>query len=444
MIHTLHEIVWGPWLLFVFLGTGIYYTVVFRFFQVRKLKYWLGETLGSMGKGENREEKKRGVSQFQSACTALAATIGTGNIVGVAAALTAGGPGAIFWMWISAAIGMMTAYGETFLGIRFRKRQADGTWLCGPMVTLDRGLRRPALGFLYGVCCIMTSLGMGSMVQANSLAETARYSWNVPSAASGIILIGAVFLITQGGIRKIASVSEKIMPFSAGIYIFFSMAVILSSFSQIPGILAKVFQSAFEPAAAAGGAAGFFVSKSLQYGISRGVFSNEAGLGTLAILHGAAGETTARQQGMWAMAEVFIDTIVICTLTALVILLATDGDPGRTGLEGAALTAFCFSLKMGTAGEWLVSFSMAIFAFATIIAWYYLGRQALAYVTKRLSFGKQYAHILFSALYLNAVFWGCVSGMEAVWEFADVWNGLLAVPNLIALAALRKEVEKPL
>lgn len=456
MVHVVHEIVWGPGLLLAFLGVGIYYTAAFRFFQIRKIKYWMRETAGSIvGKnkeyGESRRiesrteggtgESRHGVSQFQSACTALAATIGTGNIVGVATALTAGGAGAIFWMWISAVIGMMTAYAETYLGIRYRQRKRDGSWICGPMVYLEKGMDCPVLAIIYGICCIMTSLGMGSMVQANSLAETASYSWKMPPFAVGAVLTIGVFAVIKGGIKRIASVSEKIVPMSAGIYFFFSMAVILSCFSRIPDIFAEIFHSAFLPSSVLGGAAGICISKSLQYGISRGVFSNEAGLGTLAILHGAAEDTTPEKQGMWAIFEVFVDTIVICTMTALVILLMTDGKPQSAGISGAALTALCFSVRMGTAGEWLVSLSMVIFAFATIIAWYYLGKQAVSYVTEKLSIGRRTGDVLYTSLYLNAVFWGCLSGMEAVWEFADIWNGLLAIPNLAALIGMRKAVK---
>ncbi|RGY98905.1 sodium:alanine symporter family protein [Clostridium sp. AM58-1XD] len=437
MTHQIHEIIWGPWLLLAFLGVGIYYTVKTGFFQIRKIRYWMGETAGSIGK---TEEEHKGVSQFQSSCTALAATIGTGNIVGVATALTAGGAGAIFWMWVSAVIGMMTAYAETYLGIHYRYRKKDGSYLCGPMVYLDRGLNRPVLAMIYGFCCIMTALGMGSMVQANSLSETAGYSFGISPLVAGAAATIAVFLIIKGGIRRIAAASEKIMPVSAGIYFFFSMAVILSCVSKLPDVFAEIFRSAFEPAAVFGGTAGFCISRSIQYGISRGVFSNEAGLGTLAVLHGAAENTTPEKQGMWAMFEVFVDTIVICTLTALVILLMTDGKPETAGIDGAALTAWCFSKRMGKAGEYLVSLSMTVFAFATIIAWYYLGKQAVSYLAEHLHIGWKIADVLYTVLYLNAVFLGCLSSLEAVWEFADIWNGLLAIPNLFALVALRKVV----
>ena len=287
MIHYIHELVWGPWLLILFLGIGIIYTGKTRFFQIRKLAYWWKQTIGSIQE-EDEEGDKGDVTRFQTACTALAATIGTGNIVGVATALTAGGPGAIFWMWVSAAIGMMTGYAETMLGIRYRYRDQSGAWICGPMVYLERGLKLPVLGMLYSFLCIMVSLGMGSMVQSNSIAETLEYSFQAPTALVGIILTGLVLLVILGGISRIAFVSERMIPLASGIYMLFSMVVIMSCYDKIPYIFHVIFKDAFRPVSVFSGAAGFGISKSIQYGISRGVFSNEAGLGSMAVLHGAA------------------------------------------------------------------------------------------------------------------------------------------------------------
>ena len=448
MIHKINEIVWGPWLLFAFLAVGFYYSFSGRFFQIRKFWYWMGQTVGSLGGGQDNGEtvrreqagEKKKVSQFQSACTALAATIGTGNIVGVATALTAGGPGAIFWMWVSAVIGMMTAYSETVLGLKYRYKNKQDQWVCGPMVYLDKGLHMPVLGILYAFFCVMASLGMGSMVQANSLADTAGYSLGMPGLVCGALVTILVFLVIRGGISKISLVAEKLMPVSAGIYFIFSMIIIFSYYQQIPQMIAGILRSAFDMSAVFGGTAGYCINKSLQYGISRGVFSNEAGLGTLAVLHGAAEDTTPKKQGMWAMFEVFFDTVVICTLTAFVILLATGGRPEAADVDGAALTAYCFSIKMGAAGEYFVAFSMIVFAFATIIAWYYMGKQAVSYLTERVPKSREIGEKIYMLLYLNAVFLGCLARLETVWEFSDIWNGLLAVPNLIGLMLLRKQV----
>lgn len=438
MIHRLQELVWGPWMLAALLGMGIYFTAAGRCFQLRKFSLWWGETGGSLWRGE-QEKSGGGITSFQTACTALAATIGTGNIVGVATALTAGGPGAIFWMWISALIGMMTAYGEAYLGVRYRRREGN-MWISGPMVYLEDRLKLPGMGLVYAFFCMMSSLGMGSMVQANSVAETAAYSFSVPPAVTAAAVTVLTGLVIAGGTKRIAAVSGKLMPAASGIYILFSLAVILSWYDRLPGVFAAILKSAFEPAAAAGGAAGYLVSRSLRYGVSRGVFSNEAGLGTLAILHGAADGGDAQKQGMWAMFEVFFDTVVICTLTAFVILLATEGRPEAADVDGAALTAYCFSIKMGAAGEYFVAFSMIVFAFATIIAWYYMGKQAVSYLTERVPKSREIGEKIYMLLYLNAVFLGCLARLETVWEFSDIWNGLLAVPNLIGLMLLRKQV----
>ena len=448
MIHRIHELVWGPWLLVLFLGIGIVYTIKSGFFQIRKLPYWWNQTIGSIR--EEDGEDKETVTKFQTACTALAATIGTGNIVGVATALTAGGPGAIFWMWVSAAIGMMTGYAETMLGIRYRYRNKDGAWICGPMVYLERGLKLPGLGMVYSFLCIMVSLGMGSMVQSNSIAETLEYSFRIPPVPVGILLTGIVFLVILGGIGRIAFVSERLIPVSAGLYMLFSMVVIMSCYDRIPYIFQCIFQDALSPVSAFSGAAGYGISKSLQYGISRGVFSNEAGLGSMAVLHGAAEDTTPHQQGMWAMFEVFFDTILICTMTAFVILCMTDGNAAAAGYDGAALTAYCFSKRLGGLGEYVVSGAMLVFAFATIIAWYYLGRQAAVYLAESLKKRKALYFLqrilrgkVYTFLYLGAVFLGCLAKLETVWEFSDIWNGLMALPNILALIFLMKEVSFP-
>ena len=439
MIHRLQELVWGPWMLAALLGMGIYFTAAGRCFQLRKFSLWWGETGGSLWRGE-REKSGGGITSFQTACTALAATIGTGNIVGVATALTAGGPGAIFWMWISALIGMMTAYGEAYLGVRYRRREGN-MWISGPMVYLEDRLKLPGMGLVYAFFCMMSSLGMGSMVQANSVAETAAYSFSVPPAVTAAAVTVLTGLVIAGGTKRIAAVSGKLMPAASGIYILFSLAVILSWYDRLPGVFAAILKSAFEPAAAAGGTAGYLVSRSLRYGVSRGVFSNEAGLGTLAILHGAADGGDAQKQGMWAMFEVFFDTIVICSLTALVILLAAGGGQAP-GVDGAALTAYSFSARLGKAGEYLVSASMIVFAFATLTAWFYMGRQAFSYLILKTGLPVRAGNRLYMLFYLNAIFLGCLAKLDTVWQLSDIWNGLMALPNLLALFLLRREVEK--
>ena len=456
-LQLLHEIVWGPWTIFLFLGTGLFFTVKSGGFQIRRLPYWWKKTVGSLGNGS--------VSSFQTSCTALAATIGTGNIVGVATALTAGGHGAVFWLWISALIGMATAYAETSLGQKYRYRRPDGAWQCGPMVSMERGLGCRSMGMLYALFAVLASLGMGSMVQANAVSETLCYEAGMKQEIAAVLVTALTAAVVWGGIRRISRVTSWFMPLSAGIYFFFSVWVLLMCRRCIPAVLSQIIKDAWTPGAAGGGIAGFLFSRSVRFGLARGVFSNEAGLGTLAVLHGAAEDTTPEEQGMWAMFEVFFDTIVICTLTALVILcverecaLMAGGEAvwrmaaahtatvgGQTlpaSLDGASLTSFCFAKILGRAGGILVSCSMAAFAFATIIGWYYIGRQMFSYLAEYLCPGAN-TEYLYTILYLLAVWLGCICRLELVWLVSDLVNGLMAYPNLLTLWLLSGQVQFP-
>ena len=429
-LQLLHEIVWGPWTMFLFLGTGLFFTVKSGGFQIRKLPYWWKKTVGGLGNGS--------ISSFQTSCTALAATIGTGNIVGVATALTAGGPGAVFWLWISALIGMATAYAETSLGQKYRYRRPDGTWQCGPMVSMERGLGCRSLGLIYALFAVLASLGMGSMVQANAVSETLCYEAGMKQEIAAVLVTALTAAVVWGGIRRISRMTSWFVPLSAGIYFFFSVRVLVVCRHSIPVVLGKVLKEAWAPGAAGGGIAGFLFSRSVRFGLARGVFSNEAGLGTLAVLHGAAEDTTPEEQGMWAMFEVFVDTIVICTLTALVILCAGM----ESGLDGAALTSFCFTKILGSFGGFLVSASMAAFAFATIVGWYYIGRQMFSYLAEYLCPGVN-TEYLYIILYLLAVWLGCICRLELVWLMSDLVNGLMAYPNLLSLWLLADHVQFP-
>ena len=413
--------------MFLFLGTGVFFTVKSGGFQIRKLPYWWKRTVGKIS-----------VSAFRTSCTALAATIGTGNIVGVATALTAGGPGAVFWLWVSALIGMATAYAETSLGQKYRYRGPDGAWQCGPMVSMERGLGCRSMGLIYALFAVLASLGMGSMVQANAVSETLRYEAGMKTEIVAALVTALTAAVVWGGIRRISRMASWFVPLSAGIYFLFSVWVLAVCRRRIPAVLLQIVKEAWTPGAAGGGIAGFLFSRSVRFGLARGVFSNEAGLGTLAVLHGAAEDTGPEEQGMWAMFEVFFDTIVICTLTALVILCVG----GAPGLDGTALTSFCFTKILGSFGGILVSGSMAVFAFATIIAWYYIGRQMFSYMTEHLCPGADIEY-LYTVLYLLAVWLGCVCRLELVWIVSDLVNGLMAYPNLLSLWLLAEHVRFP-
>lgn len=445
IVKVIHDLVWGPWLLVLFLGTGIFYTFKLRGFQIFHLRYWWKATVGTLGGGG--EESK---SQMATACTALAATVGTGNIAGVATAIAAGGPGAVFWMWVSAFVGMAAAYGETYLGIKYRYKGPDGQYICGPFVYLERGLKSRKMGLIYAFFCVLASLGMGSMVQANSISDSFTYAFSLPPLITGLAVTALTMAVIFGGIGRISEAASKLVPFSACLYMVLCGIVIFSCYDRVPGVFAEIVKEAFNLKSAAGGAAGYGMAKALSYGVARGVFSNEAGLGSLAVLHGSAGKTTAGEQGMWAIFEVFFDTIISCTLTALVILCIA-GKSGAAGTlfyadgqtDGSAMIAACFSQCFGAAGGYLTAVSMALFAFATIIAWFYLGRQAVAYLTEHSGAGRIFL-FFYGFVYLNAVFFGCVAKLELVWNLSDVFNGLMAVPNLIGILLLSKEVKSPL
>lgn len=439
MIHRIHEMVWGPGMLMLFLAAGIICTLRLRMFPVLGFGHWWKTTAGSLLRGTGAQEDG-GISQFQSACTALAATIGTGNIAGVATALLAGGPGAIFWMWVSAFIGMATAYGETELGILYRHRGKDGAWMSGPMLYMEKGIRSPAAGMLYAGFCVAASFGMGSMVQANAISETLEFSFSMPPFLIGLLLTVLAGCIVAGGVERIAGTAESMVPLSAGIYMAACGAVIFLNRENLSGAFAMIFREAFSPDQAAAGAAGYGVSRCVRYGIARGVFSNEAGLGTMAVLNGAAEQAEPGIQGQWAIFEVFFDTIVSCTLTALVILCTAGDELADFSGNGAQLTGISFSRGLGNLGGYTVSMCVALFAFATIIAWYYMGKQSAAYLGEKT--GKDLTK-LYLAGYLTAVFLGSLGPMETVWEVSDIFNGLMAVPNLLALLLLVKKVRRP-
>lgn len=445
ILEQIHKIVWGPWLLGLFLAAGVVYTIRSRGFQFFGFSVWWRATAGSLLKREKGEisGQRTKNEQLKTACTALAATVGTGNIVGVATAITAGGAGALFWMWVSAAIGMITAYGEVYLGIESRFPSRFGSYLCGPFVYLERMAGKKGLAVLYALLCLFGSLGMGSMVQANSLAETARYSFSLPRFWTALVLVILVALIIQGGKKRVGEAASALVPLSAGIYLFFSLLVLILCREYLFEAVVDIFREAFCFRAGAGAAAGWGVGNAVRYGIARGVFSNEAGLGSMAVLHGESPGKNPSLQGMWAMFEVFFDTIVVCSVTGLVILCGIKKAGGYPQCSGAALASWCFSRYLGKIGGYVISVSLILFAFATIIAWYYLGSQALNYLIEKKGGSKNLETRLYQTAYLFAVCFGCIAPMGSVWMISDILNGLMALPNLTALFLLTPFVHFP-
>lgn len=442
LIHGLQRLVWGPGMLVFFLGTGIRFTIRSKFFQIRKIHIWMGKTLGAIKNGR-KTEKEHSISQFQSFCTALAATLGTGNITGVATALIFGGPGAVFWMWVSAFFGMMTNYGENYLGIRYRYKDKKGRWVGGAMVYMERGLNSRFLAVLFAVCCLIASLGMGNMVQGNSMAKGLETAFGIPPFITGSVCMILLAVIVTGGVKRVAALTEKLVPCMAGIYLLGALAVLAANWQAVPKALEMIFTQAFQIRAGVGGAAGYTVRQALRMGVARGIFSNEAGLGSSVMAHVQSDVESPQIQGMWGMLEVFIDTIVGCTVTALVILVSGVYQPelyldqisrGIEPVDGTTLTGQAFAAVIPWGAQFLAA-ATALFAFATIAGWSYFGEQTAAYL------GKEKGAMIYRYVYILLTLPGCILVPSLIWDLSDAFNGMMALPNLVALFFLGKQVK---
>lgn len=443
------RIVWGPWLIFLLLGCGCYLMISLRFLPLRNLLAALGLVFHSKSrKGTDGE----GVSSFSALTTELAATIGTGNIVGVATAMVLGGPGALFWMLLSGIIGLSTKLVESTLCVRYRVRDHKGKPVGGPMYVLQNAFPYRRMGrilaVLFAIFAVLASFGMGNMTQGNSIAEALAVTFGVGRTATGLVLGILTILVILGGIDKIARVTEYLVPCMAVFYLFGTGMVIFTHLHNLPAGIWQILWGAFCPEAMAGGTIGFLCSigngtacsgrQAMRYGVSRGVFSNEAGLGAAGISAACADTTDAVHQGYISMTGVFIDTIVICSLTGLAI--ASSGMLGQRDaqgelLNGTALMIAVFSATFGRVGEWMLTLSIALFAFATIIAWEYQGEKAFEYLM-----GRCHRTGWYRVGYGIAAFLGAVCSLEAVWDFSDICNGLMALPNLLAVVMLSKGI----
>lgn len=432
-VKSLNAVLWGPPMLAGFIGTGLLMSVRSKFFQITHIKKWMSETLGAIFKSKaTRKAGENSISQFQALSAALAACIGTGNIVGVSTALCAGGPGAVFWMLLSATLGMMTACAENILGIKYRYRDEKGEWMGGAMVYMERGLGFKRISKIFCVLLVISSLGIGNMTQANSMSQALSDSFSFNPYIVGAISAVLVFAVITGGIKRIAAAAEKLIPAMTVIFTLACAAVIIKNYRSLPNVIAMIFNEAFSLRAAAGGVAGYGIIKAARYGISRGVFSNEAGLGSTAIIHAAAETDSPAAQGYWGILEVFLDTVVMCTVTAVTILVSGVWSPNGT-LNGVSLSAAAFASVFGKSGEFFICISVCVFAFATLIGWSYYGKRGVEYLL-----GSRAAKA-YNAVYAAAVFLGCVLDLELVWELSDLANGLMAIPNLISLCLLSGE-----
>ncbi|HEM5144432.1 TPA: sodium:alanine symporter family protein [Streptococcus suis] len=431
LFKAINNLVWGPPLLLLLVGTGVYLTLRLGVFQIGKLPTAFRLIFSSDQSGQGD------VSSFAALCTALAATVGTGNIVGVATAITTGGPGALFWMWVAAFFGMATKYAEGFLAIKYRTKDANGQAAGGPMhyITLGMGQKWKPLAVFFAISGVLVALlGIGTFSQVNSITASLETSFGLaPQLVSIVTAISIAFFIF-GGIEKISDVSTKVVPFMAILYILASITVLAVHWDQLLPTLALVFKSAFTPAAAVGGFVGATVKEAIQRGIARGVFSNESGLGSAPIAAAAAKSDNPVEQGLISMTGTFIDTLIICSLTGLSILVTNQWT--TEGLAGAPLTQAAFATVFGNTGSIALTISLVLFAFTTILGWSYYGERCIEFL-----FGTK-SILPYRLLFVAMVALGGFLKLDLIWTIADIVNGLMALPNLIALLALSPVIIK--
>ena len=446
IIAQIDDFVWGPVMLVLLVGTGIFLTFRTRFLTWRNLGYALKSTLSKEARTKSRGEGD--VSPFSALTTALAATIGTGNIVGVATAMVSGGPGALVWMWISAAFGLTSKFSECMLAIKYREINAKGEMSGGPMYTMKKGLKNKTFGavlaWLFALFAVIASFGIGNMTQGNSIAGALHSTFSVPTWVTGIVITVVSLLIIVGGIKSISKVSSIVVPVMAIFYVICGMIVILGNISNLPSGLAMIFKMAFSVKAVGGGLCGSIVASmmsAMRFGVARGVFSNEAGMGSAAITAAAATTDNPVRQAYINMTGTFWDTIVVCTITGLAI--ASSGvlgqiDPATGQLYvGSALTIAAFSTVLGKVGGYLVTIGITLFAFSTILGWEYHGEKAFEYLV-----GTHKLNMVYRIIFSLVAYVGATQTLELVWNFSDIANALMAIPNLICMILLSGEIAK--
>ena len=460
--NAVNSAVWGLPGLILLIGTGILLTVGTKVFQITRIKEWWGKTIAAIfKKGKNSASKSdvSTISQFQALCAALAATIGTGNIAGVAAAIVTGGPGAVFWMWIAAFFGMMTNFSENLLGIYFRRRNKDGEWTGGPMYYLRDGLGKRygkkwlkpvanVLAILFSCFAILASFGIGNMAQINKIVlnmDAALFTdssiGTIPGTEIeiihliiGIALLIIAALIVIGGIKRIARVAEVVVPFMAVIYCIGTMIIFFINITEIGPMFVAIFKFAFTPAAFLGGGIGTLIKQTMTQGFKRGVFSNEAGLGSSVLVHSSAKVKEPVKQGMWGIFEVFFDTFVVCTMTAVVVLstgyINLETGAPAAGANGDTLVSEAFGKYFGAPGTWFVAIAMLFFAFTTVLGWSQYGSKAVEYL-----FGKKGVTV-YRFIFVGMIVFGAIMEGGLAWELSDTFNGLMMIPNLIGVLTL--------
>ncbi|MFT9849533.1 alanine/glycine:cation symporter family protein [Aneurinibacillus sp. REN35] len=429
LLDTINSFVWGLPTLILLVGTGILLTVRLRGLQFSRLGYAL-----RLAFGKNQEKKSEGdINHFQALMTALAATIGMGNIAGVATAVTVGGPGAIFWMWLTALFGMATKYSEAILAVKYRVKSENGQYSGGPMYYLERGLGQKWLALLFALFGVCASFGIGNMVQANSVAEAIYINFSIPPIVTGIILAICTAFVILGGVQKIGQVTGVLVPFMAIFYIGAGIIIILVNADKVPDAIATIISGAFTGTAAAGGFLGATIAQAIQMGVARGVFSNEAGLGSAPIAAAAAKTKEPAKQALVSMTGTFIDTIIVCSITGLALVTTGVWKTGKTGVEA---TTLAFQSVFGSTGSIILAISIILFAYSTILGWAYYGEKCIEYLL-----GK-HAIRYYQLVFIFVIAAGSALKLHIVWTFSDIANGLMAIPNLIGLIGLSGVVVK--
>ena len=429
MLETIQSInswlngyVWGMPMIVLLVGTGVLLTILTGAAQFRYFWRAMTEVLGKLTQAGGGEGSVR---PFQAVATALASTVGVGNIAGVATAIFLGGPGALFWLWVSGLFGMCTKYAEIVVALHYRERDDSGTMRGGAMYVLTKGLGLPWLGTLFALLTSIAAFGIGNMVQANSVADALQTTFAIPTWITGLALVVITAAVILGGIKRIGQVTELLVPFMALLYLGGGFVILLTHASRLPDAFALVFESAFTGTAATGGFAGSTIAMALRFGIARGLFSNEAGLGSAPMVHAAANTDHPVRQGLYGIFEVFVDTLLICTTTGLVILVT---DTWTSGATGAALSVRAFETGLpGTWGDIVVTGGLVLFAFSTVIGWSYYGETGVVYL-----FGAK-AAVPYRLAWLVFIYLGAVGSLHLIWDVADTLNGLMALPNLVAV-----------
>ena len=424
---TVNGIVWGPLIIILIIGTGTYLSIMTGFFSITKIGYILKNTLLKMFAKDDKGEGE--VTAFQAVATALAATVGTGNIAGVATAIALGGPGAVFWMWLAAIMGMTTKFAEVVLAVNYREKTEDGRFVGGPMYYITNGLGKnwKWLAVIFATFGTLASFGIGCMVQSNSVALSAESTFGIPVLVTGIALAILTAVVIVGGIKRIGAFTEKLVPFMAALYIIGGLWLIIANAGKLPHAFSLIFGNAFTGTAAVGGFAGTVMMQAIRFGVARGIFTNEAGLGSAPIAHAAATTDHPVRQGLWGVFEVFMDTIIICSITALAILVTGVWESGESG---AVLSAMAFDVGLPGVGKYIVSVGLILFAYSTILGWEYYGERCLEYLagTKPI--------MAYRLIWVVAVVVGAIGGLGFMWDLADTLNGLMAFPNLIGVLML--------